>query len=201
MADGTGIFVGKRDLKIFYRVWLPEGGLAAAKAGIIIVHGAAEHSGRYEYFGSRYTRKKGYAIWALDLPGLGQSEGVRGHIDDFDEYLDDVGLLVQMVRRELPGRRVFLLGFSMGGLIALDYGEKRGPTIDGIAVSGALLGLKVKVPAIKAALVPFLAAVVPRLALGNEIDPACSPTTRWSARTMRTIRCSVRRSPPAGSWS
>ena len=68
------------------------------------VHGAGEHSGRHEYFGTRYASKKNCALWALDLPGLGQSAGVRGHIEDFGDYLEDVGLLVKMVRSALPCR-------------------------------------------------------------------------------------------------
>ncbi|MGE5551222.1 MAG: hypothetical protein ACM3ZC_11955 [Bacteroidota bacterium] len=59
MAQTTGTFLGARELTIFYRRWLPDA--AAARANIIVVHGAAEHSGRYEYFGTRYAQKKEFA--------------------------------------------------------------------------------------------------------------------------------------------
>ena len=172
VAQTTGTFTGVRNLKIFYRLWTPAEGLDTAKASLILVHGAAEHSGRYEHFGTRYAQKKGYAVWALDLPGLGQSEGLRGHIDDFDDYLDDVGLLLRMVRTQMPAKMVFLVGFSLGGLIVLNYAEKYGWTVDGAAVSGPLLGLKLKVPPLKTAMAQVLANVAPKMALENEIDPA-----------------------------
>jgi len=170
MERMTGTFLGKSELRIFYRSWLPAAEPASAKAGLIIVHGAGEHSGRHEYFGTRYASKKNCALWALDLPGLGQSAGVRGHIDAFGDYLEDVGLLIKMVRSALPQRPIVLIGFSLGGLIALNYAEKRGSSVDGVAVSGPLLGLKVKVPLLKSAVAPILAGVVPKLSLENEID-------------------------------
>ena len=164
--------MGVRNLKIFYRLWTPVEGLDKARASLVVVHGAAEHSGRHEHFGTRYAQKKGFAVWALDLPGLGQSEGLRGHIDDFDDYLDDVGLLLRMVRAQMPGKMVFLVGFSLGGLIVLNYAEKYGWTVDGAAVSGPLLGLKLRVPPLKTAVAQVLANVAPKMALENEIDPA-----------------------------
>ncbi len=172
MADTQGTFPGARGLSIFYRCWHPPGGIAAAKAGMVVIHGAAEHSGRYEHVGERY-KTKGYAVWALDLPGLGQSGGLRGHVERFADYLADVRMLVRMVRDLLPGGKVFLLGHSKGGLITLAYAEEDGGTsIDGAAVSAPLLAFRMRVPPAKAVPAKILAGIFPRLSARNQIDPA-----------------------------
>ncbi len=168
----TGTYAGKDGLNLFYRHWRPSTGLGDARAGLVIIHGAAEHSGRYEHFGTRYAEKKNYAVWAPDLPGLGRSDGRRGHIEHFEDYLDAVGRMVDMARAALPERRIFLVGFSLGGLIALKFAEDRQRSVDGVAVSGPLLKLKVEIPPLKAAAAPVLAKILPRLALANELDPA-----------------------------
>lgn len=170
MAESSGTFAGQGGLRIFYRRWLPEGGLAAARASLVLVHGVAEHSGRYEHVGLRYA-SRGYAVWALDLRGLGQSEGVKGHVDRFDDYTDDLSILVGMAREALPGKKVFLVGHSKGGLIALYFSQQRGAEIDGVAASAPGLALAVKVPPSKLALARTMAGILPRFAQYNEVDP------------------------------
>ena len=152
--------------KIFYRKYQA----APERARIVITHGLGEHSGRYGNV-VRSLLPKGITIWALDHRGHGQSEGPRGHILSFGEYIDELYTLVQMSREGLPeGMKCFLMGHSMGGLIALNFALRYPDMIDGVIVSSPSLGLKAKVPLIKGALGMIMSSIWPGLALGNELD-------------------------------
>jgi len=76
-----------------------------------------------------------------------------------------------MAREGAPdGMKVFLLGHSMGGLIALYFALRFPRLIDGVVASSPALGIAVKVPAIKSVLGKVMSAVWPGLSLGNELD-------------------------------
>ncbi len=113
MRRDEGTFTSTDSTKLFERAWLPDG---APKAAIAIVHGYAEHSGRYEHVGKRFAAA-GYAVYALDLRGHGRSEGERALVRSVDEYVSDAAALLSRVRDRQPGAPLVILGHSMGGLI------------------------------------------------------------------------------------
>ncbi|KAH8066617.1 hypothetical protein JL722_1064 [Aureococcus anophagefferens] len=78
--------VNGQGLRIFTRAWTPA---AAPRATVLLVHGFAEHSGRYGALGAALAAA-GYAVVALDHQGHGRSEGCRGHVERFAHYVDDV---------------------------------------------------------------------------------------------------------------
>lgn len=104
-------------LKIFVRSWRPTG---TPKAVITIVHGVNSHSGYYLWAGERLA-ENGFAVYALDLRGRGQSDGERFYIDKLTDYLDDVQALMNLARSREPGLPVFLLGHSAGGVVSCMY--------------------------------------------------------------------------------
>ena len=112
-----GNFKGVRDSKHYYQEWLPEGEI---KAGIIIVHGLGEHSGRYDNVVNHLV-PLGYAVYGFDLIGHGKSEGEREFVKSFEDYTDSLTTYIALVKDWLPDKPVFLLGHSMGGLIATYY--------------------------------------------------------------------------------
>jgi alpha-beta hydrolase superfamily lysophospholipase len=107
-----------------------------ARAHILLTHGVAEHYGRYRDF-EEFFAGRGIGFSMLDLRGHGQSEGRRIYVADFEDYLKDVDLLVQRVTAHAD--RIFLVGHSLGGVIALRYAETRKPSFEGLATSGAAL--------------------------------------------------------------
>ena len=111
-----GFFQSGSGANIFYRCWAP----AEPRAVTLLVHGLAEHSGRYEEFACLLA-DAGIATFALDLPGHGKSDGKPGHVQDFHEYTDTLGELLALVRQAHPDIPFVLFGHSMGGLIAADF--------------------------------------------------------------------------------
>lgn len=146
-------------VRLLGRAWTPG---PPPRAAVAIVHGYAEHSGRYDWTG-RQLAARGYAVYACDLRGHGRSDGDRVFVRSFNEYLDDVCALLDQVRERHPGVPVFLLGHSMGGCIAALAMVTRRPRVAGVILSGAVLtparGLR---GALLGRVVQLLARIAPR---------------------------------------
>ncbi len=163
MSENKEGFVKAKDgTELFYK-YIPAD---RPGASVFIVHGLGEHSGRY---GNVINTLKDYNLFLLDLRGHGKSTGKRGHVMSFDEYLDDVDKLRKEMQPFVKGKS-FLLGHSMGGLIALRYAIYRPEGLAGVISSGPLLGVNVQVPKIKGMIGRFLANLAPGLSMNNEID-------------------------------
>ena len=165
-SEKTGNFTGHDGLELFYRHFpAPD-----ERARLVIAHGLGEHSGRYGSVVSRLI-PNGISIWAPDHRGHGNSGGKRGHILKFEQYDLDLQLLIEMAAKELPeNRKLFLLGHSMGGLIALYFALQHPDLIDAVIASSPALGMAVEVPAVKNALAKLMSSIWPGLALSNELD-------------------------------
>ena len=161
-----GTFAGSDGVKIFYRHYPAE----SEKARLVIAHGLGEHSGRYGNVIKRMLAR-GISVWAPDHRGHGQSEGKRGHVLNFMQYLTDLNSMLVLAREGMAGeRKCFLLGHSMGGLIAIYYALRFPELIDGVLVSSPALGMVIEVPAAKKILGSCMSYLWPSLTLGNELD-------------------------------
>ena len=143
LADGT-----------FYRHWTT----ATPRACAIIVHGLGEHSGRYEHVAAALTAR-GVAVLAPDHPGHGRSPGHRCHIDRFADFFPALDALRDEIAERYPGLPCFLVGHSMGGLIAATYLLDRQARFSGAAFSGAAF----EVPAPPGAVALFINRIVAAL--------------------------------------
>ena len=97
----------------FVQTWKPK----TIKKVLVIQHGFGEHSGRYQNLIGALENED-TAVYALDARGHGKTPGKRGHIEDFNSYASDLAVLIAKARNENPSVPLFLLGHSMGGLIA-----------------------------------------------------------------------------------
>jgi len=165
MKHDEGTFNGYGGLELYYQRWLPEG---EPKAVLPIVHGFGEHSGRYGNVVDWFV-PKGYAVYGFDLRGHGRSPGPRGYINEWGEFRGDVGAFLALVREQEPGRPLFLLGHSMGGLIVLEYALHHPEGLAGVIASGPLLA--------QAGISPFLvmmgrvlSRIMPRFSLNTGLD-------------------------------
>lgn len=132
MEHKEGNFKGVKDFNIYYQCWLPDN---KPKAVLLISHGFAEHSGRY-YNVVNHFLPAGYSIYALDHRGHGRSDGERVKTDDFNDYINDLKTFFDIVRRENPHDKIFLIGHSMGSMIALAYAVEYQQELAGLVTSG-----------------------------------------------------------------
>ena len=128
-----GTFNSAGGPQLYRRSWSPGG---EPRAAVAIVHGYAEHCGRYQWPAEQLAGA-GFAVHAYDLRGHGQSEGPRVFVKSFREHLDDLDAFLALVRAENDDRPVFLLGHSMGGMIVTLYCAIRHREMAGLITSGA----------------------------------------------------------------
>jgi len=166
----TGSLTTPDGLSLFYRVWRQEGTGEEPRATFAVVHGLGEHSGRYQNL-TDYFVPRGYAVYAFDLRGHGQSEGRRGHVNRFGDYFTDVRAFLELVRSAAPHQPTFLLGHSLGGLIVLGYALHHPEGLKGVISSGAALRLTMTVPGWKLTLGRLASRLLPTLAQPNGLDP------------------------------
>lgn len=161
MQKSEGTFETTGGLRLFERSWLPDG---EPKGVLCIVHGYAEHSGRYDYVGG-WLARRGYAVHALDLRGHGHSEGDRVFVRSFNEYLDDVDAFLALVRARHGGTAPWLLGHSMGGSIVALSAVTRRPDVRGLLFSGAAFAATSGAPRFVTRIMLLLGRFAPRLRL------------------------------------
>jgi len=148
-----------RGLRLAVRSWHPEG---EARAVIVILHGIAEHCGRYAAFAESLT-KLGFAVESFDFHGHGKSEGPRAYTRFFEDWLMDVDLLLDRVRGRYDSTPVFIFGHSQGGSIALLYAISRQPRIRGLILSAPTVMVSTLVPVFLQKLSVLAAVLLPKL--------------------------------------
>ena len=148
-------FDGIGGLKIATRSWEPAG---VPRGLMILVHGFNAHSGYMAWPGEQFAAK-GFAAYALDLRGRGKSEGERFYVENFSEYVDDVGRLVDIARSEYPGLPVYVLGHSAGGVISTSYVFEHQNEIAGLICES--FALDVGVPDIASLLIKGISYIAP----------------------------------------
>jgi alpha-beta hydrolase superfamily lysophospholipase len=131
-------FVDADGVEVFYRRWSPQG---EARAAVVLVHGASEHSGRYDRV-ARVLTDAGYAVYALDLRGHGRTAAATGPGSigprGMDGVLDDLGELVARAQRDVGDRPLVLFGHSLGSLVTQAFVEQRGSGLAGSVLSGTM---------------------------------------------------------------
>lgn len=110
-------------------------------AHIHIMHGMAEHIGRYEQF-IAYLVNEGFAVSGHDHRGHGQTaslNGKLGHFGDsvgFDRIVEDAQEIIDFYKAKFQAPRMILFGHSMGSFVARRYAQKFGSELDKLICSG-----------------------------------------------------------------
>ncbi len=147
---------GKR---IFAQSWQPDGDI---KAVICLVHGLGEHSSRYSDLANALVNA-GFAVITFDHRGHGKSEGMRGHIPDYNSFMSDINNLINESTLKFTTKKKFLYGHSMGGNLVLNYALRNSDkNLAGVIATGPWLKL-IKEPS------PFMNSVADII---NRIFPA-----------------------------
>lgn len=156
---------------------------------VLLVHGLGEHVGRYAATAARLN-EAGWDVAGYDQRGHGASGGPRGAIAQPHSLLDDLGVVIDALRRGRQHPPV-LLGHSLGGLIAARFvaeGLAESPAawwrpVDALVLSSPALDPGMNM--VQRALLALLGPLAPHLALGNGLKPA------WISRDPAVVRAYV----------
>lgn len=116
--------------------WQPD---AEPNAVLLISHGMAEYAQRYAGIASFFVQNN-LAVYAYDQRGHGkavaniQEQGIVT-ANWFYKQIDDINLAIEHLRKEHPGKKIFLLGHSMGSFICQRFFQLHGNSIDGLILS------------------------------------------------------------------
>ncbi len=135
----------------------------AASGQVLLVHGLGEHLGRYHHVAAALNAC-GYQVQGVDLRGHGRSDGKRGFVRRWQDYVLDLEAIAATI--EGP---YLVVAHSMGALVALDFLRSPRP-VPALALSGPLLGFSVQAPWWKLKLAGLLSVLLPSLSLSNELD-------------------------------
>ncbi|ONI31421.1 hypothetical protein PRUPE_1G312100 [Prunus persica] len=124
-----------RGLQIFCKSWMPKQGVPI-KGVLFFCHGYGDTCVFFFEGIARRIAASGYAVYAMDYPGFGLSEGLHGYIPSFDQLADDVIEQYTKIkgRPELKGLPHFILGQSMGGAVTLKVHLKEPYAWDGVVL-------------------------------------------------------------------
>jgi len=146
--------MNKDGLYIYIRKWVVKN----PRAVVFISHGYGEHIGRYEHIATALN-EYGYSVFGIDHQGNGQSEGDGGFVSSFSDYTSDFIEFVRFIQQkyllnyQMPS---FLLGHSMGGVIAIQVARESEKKENSIwPWSGIILSAPAIVPDPKTA-TPFM---------------------------------------------
>jgi alpha-beta hydrolase superfamily lysophospholipase len=212
MHHTEGHFTTPDGAEIYTQAWLPDD---QPQAILLIVHGLGEHSGRYGNYVNFFV-PRGYALYSFDTRGHGRSSGTRGHVDRFDQYVEDIDRRAAQAQSDWPDTSLFILGHSLGSLMALSFARQHPDRLTGLIVSGTALQDALQLPAWQRSLATVFSRVTPSLRMNNGVplsglshDPAviaafeADPLTHtWGTPRLATevevVRAQIRQSAP--SW-
>ena len=139
------------------RIWQA----GTTKAVLLGIHGGMSHSGDYETVGSFFRQHEVTTI-SFDLHGHGTRQLID--IPSFEVFTDDVVDMLEWVRQHYPTTPLFIVGHSMGALIAthLALSNKLAPySVSGIVLSSPYYANAIPVPAWMIPLSRWLSRLLP----------------------------------------
>ncbi len=169
-------------LRLYWQRFTPE----RARATVVVLHGGGDHSGRYPAVTAALVRA-GFQAALVDFRGHGQSDGRRWHVDAFSDYLHDVDAFVAKLSQDgIAGDRLFLLGHSMGALIATLWAAGHARLLSGLVLSSPYFALARKPSAGKVLAARLVGRVVPWLPVSAGLQMAQltsdAELQRWTDR-------------------
>jgi len=168
MKTQTGTCVAKDGTSLFWKEFAPD---TTPKAVVHIIHGYAEHIDRYGNVVNELL-PAGYAVIGNDHRGHGRSEGRRGHVKSFQDFIDDEKQFRRdVIDKRFPGIPYFILGHSMGSLIAMNYVEQDAQDLRGLILSGTGSQPGADIPKMLIAATRILSKILPSVHVKSPLPP------------------------------
>lgn len=118
-----------------YRVWEPEGEI---KGIVQLLHGMAEHIHRYDRM-AKALNAHGYLVVGHNHRGHGPHAEKLGYFaaeHGWDHLIEDAHQVTLEIKERYPGKKLVLLGHSMGSFAAREYAIRYGTELEGLVLSG-----------------------------------------------------------------
>ena len=155
-------------LTYFYQHWIPQ----SPPALVVYVHGLGDHIGRYQHLVNRLAND-GLAVALYDQRGHGRSEGRRGHVGRFSDWVEDLAGFVQFSASAVPpDTPLFLIGQGLGALVAINYVLTHAVNVGGLVTISAALKPMVRIPGWKRRAGEKVARFLPWLTLEDGVRPS-----------------------------
>lgn len=168
MKTFDGTFSAQDGTSLYWKAWLPEGN---PKAVVHLIHGYAEHVGRYGNVVNELV-PAGYAVFGNDHRGHGRSQGRRGHVRSFQDFIDDERrFFTGVIRKHAPDAPCVVLGHSMGSLIAMNYVEQLAEGIRALVLSGTGSRPGTDIPTFLITLTRVLSRILPAVHVKSPLPP------------------------------
>jgi len=167
MATTTDGFLASSDgTRLFFR----RHAAASPQARVLVIHGFAEHSGRYLELLDALA-DAGFDALAFDLRGHGRSQGRRAHVRRFEDYLEDTRAAFATLTAGTDGTAL-VFGHSMGGLIATHFAATEPRRCRALALSGPMFARALAVNAVKLLAAHVLGRLLPVFSMPSGITGA-----------------------------
>jgi len=122
-------YIGYDGTQMFLSVYRPDND--NPRALLIVLHGLGSHAGDFREIG-KYFAERGLAVFIPDMRGFGHYSGLKGHVMNFDEFVEDIQNLIMQAKDRYLNKLTFLFGSSLGGINAVRYVTKYPRDIDGL---------------------------------------------------------------------
>jgi lysophospholipase len=175
-----GFFSARDNTRLYWQSLMPEGDFQDV---IGLVHGYGDHSGRYKRVTEALVQD-GHAVLAFDYRGHGRADGRRGHVSDWNEFLDDITVFWARLRQLASGKPTFLLAHSHGALIATHFAAKKPEGLKGLVMTSPYYKVAAHVPALKVLGAKMVGIFVPWMPVPMGLTPQMlSRDVEWQKET------------------
>jgi acylglycerol lipase len=157
MQHSEGTFVSEGVGSVFYQYWVPE----QPRAVVLLVHGAGEHSGRYQRLAEKLCSHN-YAVAGLDHVGHGKTDGTRVYVKRFEDYTQTLRVFHRKVAEDFPALPVIMLGHSLGGLITSHYLLQHQGELAACILSGPAVMTELEPGFFQTLVIRLLSAIAPK---------------------------------------
>lgn len=177
-----GYFSAKDDTRLFWRSDAPDD---EPRAHVAIVHGYADHCGRYQGPIDALVGA-GFATHAFDYRGHGKADGKRAWAAKWPQFVDDLDVFLERVKREAGGKKIFLLAHSHGALMSIHRLMRDSSDIAGAVFSSPYLRLAIVPPRLKLMAAKIAGRVLPFLPIPTELTVEhLSADAAWQEETRK----------------
>ncbi|MFH0800721.1 MAG: alpha/beta hydrolase [Pseudomonadota bacterium] len=151
----------------FYQHWIPE----VPRALVVFVHDLGDHIGRYGEFVSRFT-SRGYAVALYDQRGHGRSDGRRGDVEGFMDWVNDLASFVHFSQMSVPtDTPLFIVGSGVGALIGFNFLLTHSAPVAGMVSISAAVQPALRIPKWKKKIASRLVGFIPHTPISTGVRP------------------------------